>query len=60
MPHWDKVFLTPDQMVKLLRELFDGAPPDHLLLWDATPGMSYEESYESHKMFIEQVWPKLI
>ncbi len=26
LPHWDKVFLTPDQMVKLLRELFDGAP----------------------------------
>ncbi|HIN36642.1 MAG TPA: LLM class flavin-dependent oxidoreductase [Dehalococcoidia bacterium] len=59
LPHWDKVFLTPDQMVKLLRELFDGAPPDHLLLWDAVPGMSFQESYESHKMFVEQVWPKI-
>ena len=59
LPHWDKVFLTPDQMVELLRELFDGAPPDHLLLWDATPGMTYEESFESHKMFIERVWPRL-
>ena len=59
LPHWDKVFLTPDDMVKLLRELLDGAAPDHLELWDNKPGMSYEDSYEFHKLFVEQVWPKI-
>jgi hypothetical protein len=59
LPHWDKVFMTPDQMVHLLRDLFAGAPPDHLLLWDIKPGMTYEASYEFHKRFAEQVWPKI-
>ena len=49
------MFLTPDQMVALLREILDGAAPDHLQLWDNKPGMSYEDSYEFHKLFAEQV-----
>ena len=59
LPHWDKVFMTPDQMVDLLLEFFEGAAPDHLLLWDIKPGMTYEASYEFHKLFAEQVWPKI-
>ena len=59
LPHWDKVFLTPEQMVPLLLELFAGAAPDHLLLWDIKPGMTYEASYEFHKRFAEQVWPQI-
>ena len=59
LPNWDKVFLTPDQMVALLREILDGAAPDHLQLWDNKPGMTYEDSYEFHKLFAEQVWPKI-
>ena len=59
LPNWDKVFLTPDQMVKLLREILEGAAPDRLLLWDNKPGMTYEDSYEFHKLFTEQVWPEI-
>ncbi len=55
----DKVFLTPDDMVKLLREILEDAAPDHLELWDNKPGMTYEDSYEFHKLFAEQVWPKI-
>ena len=59
LPHWDKVFLTPDQMVKLLREILESAAPDHLLLWDNKPGMTYDDSYDFHKLFAEEVWPKV-
>lgn len=59
LPHWDKVFMTPEEMVKLLREFFAGAAPDHLLLWDVKPGMTYEDSYAFHKLFVEQVWPQI-
>ena len=59
LPNWDKVFLTPDQMVKLLREILEGAAPDHLLLWDNKPGVSFQESYEFHKLFTEKVWPEI-
>jgi alkanesulfonate monooxygenase SsuD/methylene tetrahydromethanopterin reductase-like flavin-dependent oxidoreductase (luciferase family) len=59
LPHWDKVFLTPDQLVNLLKEVLEGAAPDHLLLWDKKPGMTYEDSYEFHKLFIEEVWPTI-
>jgi len=59
LPHWDKVFLTPDQMVQLLRGILEGAAPDHFLLWDTKPGMTYEDSYAFHKLFAEEVWPKI-
>lgn len=59
LPHWDKVFLTPDQMVALLRDYLGGAAPDVLLLWDKKPGMTYQDSYEFHKLFAEQVFPKI-
>ena len=59
LPHWDKVFLTPDQMVQLLRGILEGAAPDHFLLWDTKSGMTYEDSYAFHKLFAEEVWPKI-
>ena len=59
LPNWDKVFLTPDQMVDLLQEILAGASPDHLLLWDNKPGMTYEDPYGFHKLFAEQVWSKI-
>ena len=59
LPHWDKVFMTPDAMVKMLNEFFGDARPENLLLWDVMPGMTYDESYESHKLFMEEVWPHI-
>jgi len=46
LPNWDKVFLT-------------GAAPDHFLLADNKPGMTYEDSYEFHNLLAEQVWPQI-
>ncbi len=59
LPNWDKVFLTPDQMVRFLRDILEGAAPDHLLLWDTKPGMTYEDAYAFHKLFAEEVWPQI-
>ena len=59
LPNWDKVFLTPDQMVELLREILTGAAPDHFLLADNKPGMTYEDYYEFHNLLAEQVWPQI-
>ena len=59
LPNWDKVFLTPDQMVRFLRDILAGAAPDHLLLWDTKPGMTYEDAYACHKLFAEAVWPHI-
>ena len=53
------MFLTPEQMVKLLLDMLEGAAPDHFLLWDTKPGMTYEDSYAFHQLFAEEVWPKI-
>ena len=50
---------TPDQMVRFLRDILEGAAPDHLLLWDTKPGMTYEDAYAFHKLFAEEVWPQI-
>ena len=49
----------PDQMVPLVQGILEGAAPDHFLLWDTKPGMTYEDSYAFHKLFVEEVWPKI-
>lgn len=59
LPNWDRIFFTPDDLVAYLTDLFAGAPPDHLLLWDNRPGMSWDESYRMHQLFAEQVWPRI-
>jgi len=59
LSHWDKVFLTPEQMLKLLLDMLEGAAPDHFLLWDTKPGMTCEDAYAFHKLFAEEVWPKI-
>jgi alkanesulfonate monooxygenase SsuD/methylene tetrahydromethanopterin reductase-like flavin-dependent oxidoreductase (luciferase family) len=48
-------FMTPDDAVKYLHRVYGKHPPSHLLLWAARPGMSYAESLECHRLFMQKV-----
>lgn len=59
MPNWDKFFLPPDDCVKLIQDYFGGAAPDTLLLWGNRPSMSFQEAAGYHRLFAEQVMPRI-
>jgi alkanesulfonate monooxygenase SsuD/methylene tetrahydromethanopterin reductase-like flavin-dependent oxidoreductase (luciferase family) len=59
LPNWQQVFFTPDDLVGYLTDMLGGAAPDHLLLWDNRPGMTWDDSYEMHQLFVDRVWPRI-
>jgi alkanesulfonate monooxygenase SsuD/methylene tetrahydromethanopterin reductase-like flavin-dependent oxidoreductase (luciferase family) len=59
IPNWDKLFLTPEDCIKLIRNYFGGAAPDTLVLWGNRPGMSFAQASEHHRLFAEEVMPQV-
>src|SRR5439155_3597268 len=59
LPNWRQYFLTPDEAVTYLRREYGQSPPTHLLNFAVRPGMTYAESLEYHRLFLEKVAPKL-
>lgn len=59
IPNWQNLFQTPDDAVNYLRRIYGNNPPTWLILWANKPGMTYEESTEHHRLFMEKVAPQL-
>ena len=59
IPNWQNLFQTPESAVEYLKRQYSHHPPSWLILWANRPGMTYEESAEHHRLFMEKVWPNL-
>ncbi len=59
IPNWQQIFQTPDDAVRYFREVYGKVPPTHLIMWAARVGMTYQESYDCHQLFMERVLPRL-
>jgi hypothetical protein len=59
IPNWQNLFQTPGDAVKYLRRQYGDHPPTWLILWANRPGMTYEESAEHHRLFMDKVAPQL-
>jgi alkanesulfonate monooxygenase SsuD/methylene tetrahydromethanopterin reductase-like flavin-dependent oxidoreductase (luciferase family) len=59
LPGWQGMFMTPDQAVDALRASYHDGAPTELQLMAKRPSMSWEESAEHMRLFVEQVLPRL-
>lgn len=57
LPNWQRLFMTPDQAIAELREVFAHGAPDELHLMAKRSGMSWEQSAEYLHNFAEKVIP---
>ena len=57
LPNWQRLFMTPDQAIAELREVFADGAPDELHLMAKRAGMSWEQSAEYLRNFAEKVIP---
>jgi hypothetical protein len=57
LPNWERLFVTPEQAITELREVFSGGAPDELHLMAKRAGMSWEQSAEYLRNFAEKVIP---
>ena len=57
LPNWQRLFMTPDQAIAELREVFADGAPDELHLMANRAGMSWQQSAEFLRNFAEKVMP---
>ena len=57
LPNWRRLFVTPEQAIAELREVFADGAPDELHLMAKRSGMSWEQSTTYLRNFAEQVIP---
>ena len=57
LPNWERLFVTPEQAIMELREIFSGGAPDELHLMAKREGMSWEQSAEYLRNFAQKVIP---
>ena len=57
LPNWQRLFMTPDQAIAELREVFADGAPDELHLMANRAGMSWQQSAEFLRNFAEKVIP---
>ena len=57
LPNWRRLFVTPEQAIAELREVFADGAPDELHLMAKRSGMSWEQSATYLRNFAEQVIP---
>ncbi len=57
LPNWQRLFVTPEQAIGELREVFANGAPDELHLMAKRAGMSWEKSAEYLRNFAEKVIP---
>ena len=57
IPGWEKVFVTPDDAIAELRAFYADGAPDEIHLIPKKPGMSWEQSGQYMRNFIERVAP---
>ena len=57
LPNWQRLFVTPEQAIAELREVFACGAPDELHLMAKRSGMSWEQSTIYLRNFAEQVIP---
>ena len=57
IPNWRRLFCTPEQAIAEIREVYASGAPDELHLMANRAGMSWQESAEYMRNFIEKVAP---
>ena len=57
LPNWQRLFMTPDQAIAELREVFADSAPDELHLMAKRSGMSWQQSAQFLQNFAEKVIP---
>ena len=57
LPNWQRLFMTPDQAIAELREVYADDAPDELHLVSKRSGMSWQQSAEYRQNFAEKVIP---
>jgi len=57
LPNWQRLFVTPDQAIAELREVFANGAPDELHLMAKRAGLTWEQSAQYLRNFAEKVIP---
>jgi len=57
IPGWEKIFATADDVIRELKTVYVNAAPDEIHLMATKAGMTWQQSAEYMRNFIEQVAP---